>query len=260
MSVFENRVALITGAGSGIGRQLARRLSAEGARIAAVDLRPDGLASLGAELPGKPFAGEVADVTDLAAMRDAVPRLETQLGPIDILIANAGIGKETSALNFRAEDITAQINVNLIGAANSVDAVLPGMRRRHSGQLVVLSSLASYRGLPRMAGYCASKAGVSALFESLRVELEPIGIGVTIICPGWIRTALTTNIDVPQPYMMDVDYAAARMVEAIRRRRHRLVFPPHAAWQVRLLRLLPAGLSDWIVRGKFAKLLQRGKQ
>jgi NAD(P)-dependent dehydrogenase (short-subunit alcohol dehydrogenase family) len=257
MSTFENRVALITGAGSGIGRVLARILAQEGARIAAIDRMPEGLASLGAELQGKPFAGEVADVTDLAGMRQAAARLEAALGPTDLMIANAGIGKETSALNFKAEDVASQVNVNLVGVANSVDAVLAGMRQRGRGQLVVLSSLASYRGLPMMAGYCASKAGVSALFESLRVELEPIGIGVTIVCPGWIRTALTTNIAVPQPYMMDVDYAARRIVEAIRQRRRRLVFPPHAAWQVRLLRWLPAGISDWLIRRKFEGLLKR---
>src|SRR5947199_122165 len=142
--------------------------------------------------------------------RRAATRLESEIGPTDVLIACAGIGKETSALNFRAEDIAAQVNVNLIGVANSIDAVLAGMRQRRSGHLVVLSSLASYRGLPMMAGYCASKAGVSALFESLRVELEPLGLHVTIICPGWIRTPLTTSIDVPQPYMMEVEFAVAQ--------------------------------------------------
>src|SRR5262249_50285247 len=84
-------------------------------------------------------------------------------------------------------------------------------------------------GLPMMAGYCASKAGVSALFEALRVELTPLGIDVTIVCPGWIRTPLTSNIAVPQPYMMEVDYAAARILAAIRQRRTYLVFPPQAA-------------------------------
>jgi len=257
MSDFDQRVVLITGAGSGIGRQLARVLSGEGARIAAVDRSSDGLASLAQELAGKPLACEVADVTDLGAMRQAAARLEAQLGPTDILIASAGIGRQTSALEFNAEDVNAQIHVNLIGVANSVDAVLPGMRQRRQGHLVVLSSLASYRGLPRMAGYCASKAGVSALFESLRVELEPLGLHVTIICPGWIRTPLTTSIDVPQPYMMEVEFAVARMVEAIRRKRRRLVFPPNAAWQVRVLRWLPPGVSDWLVRRKFAKLQKR---
>lgn len=257
MSAFENRVALITGAGNGIGRQLALLLAKEGVKIAAVDRLPEGLASLGAELQGKPFASEIADVTDLAGMRQAAMRLEAALGPVDLLIANAGIGKETSALNFKAEDIAAQINVNLIGVANSVDAVLAGMRQRGRGHLVVLSSLASYRGLPMMAGYCASKAGVSSLFESLRIELEPLGIAVTIICPGWIRTALTTNIDVPQPYMMEVEYASKRIMEAIRKKQRRLVFPPYAAWQVRILRWLPAGIGDWVIRRKFEGLKKR---
>jgi short-subunit dehydrogenase len=105
-----------------------------------------------------------------------------------------------------------------------------------------------------MAGYCASKAGVSALFESLRVELAPLGIDVSIICPGWIRTPLTTNIAVPHPYMMEVDFAVARIIKAIRRKKHYLIFPPSAAWQVRLLRWLPGRLSDWLIRRKFAQL------
>ena len=170
-----------------------------------------------------------------------------------------GIGKATSALDFKAEDVAAQIEVNLIGVANSVDAVLAGMIQRRRGHLAVLSSLASYRGLPMMAGYCASKAGVSALFDTLRVELTPLGIAVTTICPGWIRTPLTTNIDVPQPYMMEVDNAVAHMVKALRQRKPYIAFPPRAAWQVRFLRWLPCGLSDWLVRRKFAQLMQPEK-
>ncbi len=259
-TAFNERVVLITGAGNGIGRRLATLLSAQGARIAAIDRSAEGLKSLAEELAGKPVACEVADVTDLNALRQAATKLEAQLGPTDLLIANAGIGKETSALDFKAEDVAAQINVNLIGVANSVDAVLAGMRSRRRGHLVVLSSLASYRGLPLMAGYCASKAGVSALFESLRVELEPLGLNVTIVCPGWIRTDLTTDIAVPQPYMMELDYAAGRIIEAIRRRRRRLVFPRQAAWQVRLLRWLPSGVSDWIIRRKFEQMRKHEPQ
>src|SRR5262249_41052010 len=130
MPPFTDRVALITGAASGIGRQLALQLAAEGARVAALDLQADGLEKLAAELPGKPFARAVADVTDLAGMRQAVRDLEGQLGPTDLLIASAGIGCQTSALDFRAEDLNAQIQVNLIGVVNSIDAVLPGMRER----------------------------------------------------------------------------------------------------------------------------------
>src|SRR5262245_32283204 len=219
MPPFSDRVALITGAASGIGRQLALQLAAEGARVAALDLQADGLEKLAGELAGKPFARAVADVTDLAAVRRAVADLEGQLGPTDLLIASAGIGRETPALTFRAEDLNAQIQVNLLGVVNSIDAVLPGMRARGRGHLVALSSLASYRGLPKMAGYCASKAGLNALLDALRVELRPLGIAVTTLCPGWVRTPLTATIRLPEGYMMEVDEAARRMLKAIRRRK-----------------------------------------
>src|SRR5712672_1390967 len=127
MSSFANQVVLITGAGSGIGRQLALTLAAQGAAIAAVDLNPESLAVLAAELPKTPFASAVGDVTDRASLQAAVDQVQQRLGAIDVLIANAGIGLETSALNFRAADVEAQIRVNLIGVANSVEAVLPGM-------------------------------------------------------------------------------------------------------------------------------------
>src|SRR5215831_16422336 len=102
MSTFANQIVFITGAGSGLGRQLALTLAEEGAAIVAVDLKPDPLAALAADLGGRPFAWAVADVTDLPALRAAVNDLEQRQGPIDLLIANAGIGRETSALNFHA--------------------------------------------------------------------------------------------------------------------------------------------------------------
>jgi len=188
----------------------------------------------------------ITSVTDREALHKAVAQVVQRLGPVDLLIANAGIGIETSALAFRAADIEAQVRVNLIGVANSVEAVLPGMLERKRGHLVVISSLASYRGLPKMLGYCASKAGVRSLFDGLRVELTPLGIDCTTICPGWIRTPLTANIDVPQPFLMEVDYAVRKIVEAIRRKRAFYAFPAPAARRVRLLSWLPARLSDWM--------------
>jgi short-subunit dehydrogenase len=187
-----------------------------------------------------------------------VADLEVRLGPTDVLIASAGIGRETSALDFHAEDIRAHLLVNLIGVSNSIDAVLPGMRRRGRGHLVALSSLASYRGLPRMAGYCASKAGLNALLDALRAELGPVGITVTTICPGWVRTPLTAPINLPPRDMMEVEEAARRIVAAIRRRRPFLAFPAGAAWQVRLLCWLPRRLSDWLTRRYLARADRRG--
>jgi NAD(P)-dependent dehydrogenase (short-subunit alcohol dehydrogenase family) len=246
-TAFANQVVFITGAGSGLGRQLALTLAREGAAIVAVDLNPDGLELLGKELAGKPYAWTIADVTDVNAMRAAVKELEQRQGPVDILIANAGIGRDTCALSLRAEDVEAQVKVNLIGVANSIDAVLPSMLARNRGHLVGISSLASYRGLPKMAGYCAAKAGVNSLLEAFRVELRPRGIHVTIICPGWIRTPLTAHIGVPQPYIMNVDYAAERIADAIRRKQEFFAFPGPGVRRVRLLKWLPSRLSDWLL-------------
>lgn len=254
---FANRITLITGAGSGLGRQLARTLSTEGAIIAAVDLKPDGLESLATELDGKRIAWAVGDVTERASLRAAVEQLQQRLGPIDLLIANAGIGRETTAVGFRAEDVEAQIRVNLIGVANSIEMVLPGMIERKGGHLVAISSMASYRGLPRMAGYCASKSGVNGLMEGLRMELRPFNVQTTIICPGWIRTPLTADIDVPKPYLMEVEYAAKRIVEAIRRKEEFRAFPWSGYWRVALLKWLPTGLSDWMAERALRQLSRK---
>lgn len=257
MPSFADRVALITGAGNGIGRQLAVLLAAEGARVAAVDRDEEALGKLMAELQGNQAASAQVDVTNLAGMRTAVEQLESKLGPVDVLIGSAGIGCETSGLAFRAEDVARQIEVNLIGVANSIDAVLPGMLRRRQGHLAAISSLASYRGLPRMLGYCASKAGLNALLDGLRVELRPHGIAVTTVCPGWVRTGLTANIRMPRLDMMEVEFAARAILQALRARRAFCAFPAGAKWSVRLLRHVPLPLSDWLTQRVFQRYARK---
>lgn len=248
MHSFADQVALITGAASGIGRQLARLLSQEGARIAALDLSAEGLAALEAEMKnaGGRCAVAAADVTDAQAVRAAVARLEGQVGPTDLLIASAGVGRETTADAFSAEIFAQTIAVNLVGVSNSIAAVLPGMRERRRGHLAVLSSLASYHGMPRMAAYCASKAGVNALMDALRVELRSSGIVCTTLCPGWIRTPMTAALNLPGIRMLEVEDAARRILTALHRRRAFVAFPAGNVWQLRLLRYLPLPVADWL--------------
>lgn len=254
MSFFSGRVVLITGAGSGLGREMAMALAREGAAVAAVDIQAEGLESLRSVMPeSRRFASAVADVCDRAALQAAVAQLGASLGTIDVAIANAGIGFETSGLAFQAEDIERHVHVNLIGVANTVGAVLPGMLEQQTGHLVAISSVASFRGLPRMLGYCASKAGVNALMEGLRAELAPRGIRVTTVCPGWIRTPLTAGLDIPPSELMEPDEAARRILNAIRQCKAFEVFPRRAAWQARLLTCLPRRLSDRIV----ARLMEK---
>ncbi len=240
--------ALITGGGSGIGRQLALDLAAEGWAVGLIDQNAEGLAEAAGQLAGHRCAWAAADVTDSAQLSRAVAEIEGKVGATDLLIACAGIGIETSALAISAADIERVIRVNLIGVSNSVAAVLPGMLARRRGHIVGLSSLASYRGMPRMIGYCASKAGVNALLESIRVEVQPLGVHVTTICPGWIRTPMTDPFDVPERQKMEVADASRHIRDAIRRRRPFLAFPAGDARRLALLRWLPPGLSDRLLR------------
>lgn len=242
-------VALITGAGSGIGRELARSLAVEGMAIGGIDRKPDGLAALESELAnqGRAMAWEIADVSDGLQVREKAGNLEERLGPIDLLIASAGVGLETSALCLQVEDLQAVIGVNLLGVANSIAAVLPGMLKRRRGHIVAISSLASFRGVPKMLAYCASKAGVNALMDGLRVEVRGHNIAATTVCPGWVRTPMTVNIQGPMSGMMSVEEAARRILWAIRRRKAFYAFPPALAWRLRVLGWLPRNVSDWLI-------------
>ena len=247
-------IALITGAGSGIGRALAKLLASEGCAIAAVDLREEGLRSLADELAAKSFAWACADVTDATRLQEATRELEAKLGPIDLLVANAGIAAMTSALDYNAEEMANIINVNLIGVSNSIAAVLPGMIERRRGHLVAISSAASYRGLPGMLGYCASKSGVNAIMDGMRIELRPLGIHVTTICPGWIKTAMTDKIQGKLDGLVDVEDAVQEIAHAIRAKKVFYTFPRQMRWSMGILTLLPRAWQDWYIKRKLGRL------
>ena len=250
MSYWPNKVVLITGASSGIGRGLAIALGTRGAKLGLVARRAETLGELVAEietLGGKALASP-ADVQSENSMRAAADKLRAEFGPVDVLIANAGIGPTRDAAKFNAEEVANVMNVNVIGASNSVAAVLPEMIARGQGQLVAISSLAAYRGVPKSAAYCASKAAVSSFFESLRLDLEPRGVDVTIIHPGFIKTPLTAGRGAPMPFLMELDDAVNKMVRAIERRRKRYSFPWQLATIVRAGMIMPIWMYDRISR------------
>ena len=241
---------MITGASSGIGRGLAVELARGGAKVGLVARRAEVVQEVVREIDGvgSQAIALPADVQDADSLSAAANKLHSKFGPVDILIANAGIGPTRDAADISAAEIAGVINVNVIGAANSVAAVIPGMVARGSGQLVVISSLAAYRGLPKSAAYCASKAAVSAFFESLRLDLEPRGIDVTIIHPGFIKTPLTAGRDAQMPFLMELDYAVKKMARAIEKRRKRYSFPWQLATIVRAGMIMPIWMYDHISR------------
>lgn len=247
---WSNKVVMITGASSGIGRALAMVLAARGAKVGLVARRADTLGEIVKEIEsnGGNALALPADVQDDKVVSAAAGHLREHFGPIDVLIANAGVGGTTDATHLQPSDVSPVININVIGAANSVAAVIPEMIARGQGHLVVISSLAAYRGLPKSAAYCASKAAVSAFFESLRLDLEPNGIDVTIIHPGFIKTPLTAGRDAKMPFLMELDDAIEKIVGAIEKRKKSYAFPWQLASIVRAGMIMPYWMYDWIAR------------
>jgi short-subunit dehydrogenase len=248
LNFWANKVVLITGASSGIGRALALESARRGATLGLVARRKEVLDEIVGEIGSSSdnVLAISADVQDRESMRAAAVELNTKFGRVDVLIANAGIGVSNAGAELDAAKVANVINVNVIGAANSAAAVLPEMVARGSGQLVVISSLAAYRGLPKSAAYCASKAAVSAMFESLRLDVKPRGIDVTIIHPGFIRTPLTAGRHAKLPWLLEVEDAANKILRAIEARKKSYAFPWQLATIVRAGMVMPTFMYDWI--------------
>lgn len=246
-SFWNTKVVLLTGASSGIGEGIAIAIAAKGARVGLLARRRDLLESLAkrcVEAGGEAVALE-ADVTDAAAIGAAADDLRGKFGPIDILIANAGIGgNNAETRDLAPEAVKKVIGINLLGAANAVHAVLPGMLERGSGQLVAISSLAGFRGVPKSAAYSASKAGMTAFFESVRLDVQHRGIDVTIIQPGFIKTPLTSGRESRMPFIMELDDSIPHFLKAIERKKKFSAFPWQLAAVVRLGKIMPAFVYD----------------
>jgi short-subunit dehydrogenase len=245
-------VTFITGASSGIGRSLARRIAFTGDVVIAVARRQPLLDSLVNEIAhaGGHALAISCDVTDRASVFAAVRQTEASVGSIDRLIANAGGGEPTCVEAFTAAQIERVYALNVGGTANCLEAILPGMLARRSGHIVAVSSLAAYRGVPSGAAYSAAKAALVNMLESLRIDLRSWGVDVTILFPGFVRTKATQK---KKPFQIDVENATLRMCRAIVARRRRYAFPLSLALLAKLGQLLPAALYDRLLAGRGRK-------
>ncbi len=239
-------VALVTGASSGIGRSLAVRLTQEGYAVGLAARRTDRLEEVAGDIKDYDGVASVhgCDVADPAQVRSAVAACRLALGPVDLLVANAGVGDHTPVETLDSEEVHQILKVNFMGAVHAVDAVLPEMLRRRSGHLAAVGSLAGFNGLPGRAAYCASKGAMINFFESIRMDLRPRGIAVTVINPGFVRTEMTRDDGRARPFLMDLDAASDRIVRAILSRRRSVAFPWQLASVATLARSFPRALYD----------------
>ena len=233
------RVAVVTGASSGIGRALALELARDGYDVGLTARRRDRLESLAAAVRAAGARAEcaAADAARRGETHRALRTLAERLGPVDLLVANAGVALGTDALAPDAEALEAEFRVNVLGAFHAIEAVIPSMRERRAGHVVAVSSLAGYRGLPGAAGYCATKAALTRLIEGLRPDWALAGIRATIVHPGYVRSEMTDRNRFRMPFLMDTDPAARLIARAIRRRKKVCEFP----WRTSIL-------VRWVVR------------
>ena len=252
MSFWSNKVVLLTGASSGIGEALACAMAERGAIVGLLARREELLKPIAEKI--KTNGGKAryfaCDVTDKNRLFDAAENLHSEFGKVDIMIANAGIGgNNDETRKLEPEAVAKVINVNLLGAVNSVSAVLPDMLENGNGQLVAISSLAGIRGLPKSAAYCASKSGMTAFFESVRLDVQNRGVSVTIIQPGFIKTPLTSGRENKMPFIMELEDSIPLFLKAIEKKKKFASFPWQLATIVRMAKVFPTWLYDRIGGG-----------
>lgn len=240
---------VITGASSGIGLALARHYLARGASVTAIARRAELLAQLADEYPGRVYA-VVADVRDAAALQGAAGAIMVRHGAPDIVIANAGVSHGTLTDVAEDEEVFRDImDINVLGMVKTFQPFLGAMRKNGSGTLVGIASVAGFRGLPGSGAYSASKAAAIAYLESLRVELRGSGVRVVTICPGYIRTPMTSTNRFRMPFLMEADDAARRMAQAIARGSSFTVVP----WQMALVGKGLKWLPNWLYDSVFSR-------
>jgi NAD(P)-dependent dehydrogenase (short-subunit alcohol dehydrogenase family) len=190
MERIEGRTALVTGAASGMGLSIAEALVEAGARVVLADRDGVALEALAPRLSEAALV-QLLDVTDRSGWNRTKQLVESTFGPIEILINNAGIGTERKELcDLDPQDFDRQIAVMLTGVYNGIHELGPGMRDRGEGHILNTSSMTGLVAAPTMAAYSAAKYGVVGLSEALRAEMAPHGVGVSVLCPGLVRTNL----------------------------------------------------------------------
>ncbi len=238
---------LITGASSGLGEALALAYARPGATLflSGRDAQRLDETAAACRRQGAETHAKVISVTDATLMQDWIEHCD-ETHPLDLVIANAGISGGTSASDGRgeAETTRAIFATNIDGLANTVLPAIARMRPRRRGQIAIMASLAGFRGMPSAPAYCASKAAARVWGEGLRGQLAADNIGVSVICPGFVKSRITARNRFPMPFLMETKDAARLMQRGIAANRARIAYPWPMALSAWLLAALPPAWTD----------------
>jgi all-trans-retinol dehydrogenase (NAD+) len=250
VKTVKDKLVLITGAASGIGRLMALDFAGRGARVAVWDMNGEALKTLEAEARSRGvfITAMVCDVSDRNAVYRQAAALLGDLGPVDILINNAGVVSGFPLLETPDEKIIKTFSVNVLAVFWTCKAFLPVMIKRNTGHIVNIASAAGIIGVMGLADYSASKFAVFGFDEAVRMELRRLGSAVrtTVVCPFFIDTGMFHGVQTRFPLLLPIiksEYAARKIVAAVLKNRNRLIMPPFV-YLIYLLRLLPVAILD----------------
>jgi all-trans-retinol dehydrogenase (NAD+) len=250
MKPVKNKLVLVTGGAGGIGRLMALDFARRGARVAVWDVNEESLRALEAEaLKEELFIRTMAcDVSDRGAVYVQAGALTEELGPLDILINNAGVVSGKTLLETPDEKIIRTININVLSLFWTVKAFLPSMIERNTGHIVTIASAAGLVGVKGLGDYCASKFAAFGFDESLRMELRRLKsrVRTTVVCPFFIDTGMFTGVKTKFPLLLPIlkpAQAVGRIVKAVLKGRRRLIMP-RFVYALYLLRLMPVAVLD----------------
>ncbi len=262
MAYSTGKLAVITGAGSGIGRALAHQLNQAGCRLLLSDIDPDGLNETLSSLPRSdiPAKGQVLDVADKASVHQWADDIEAQHSYIDILINNAGVAMMASVENSQYEDIEWLMGINFWGVVYGTKAFLPLLRKSQQGHLVNVSSIFGIVGIPTQSAYNAAKFAVRGYTEALRHELRDSNVHICCVHPGGIKTNIArnsrskvsgtdrevSNANFEQLARTTADSAAHQIITGIEKRKVRLLIGADAKLLSLLSRLFPVNYARLI--------------
>lgn len=246
------RAILITGASSGIGAALAVHYAGPGVTLALHGRSAERLSAIAGacRARGAAVTEGIMDITDQQAVKGWIEATDART-PLDLVIANAGISGGTGGADGLepAAQVRRIFDTNLTGVLNTTDPILPRMIARRSGQIALMSSLASFSGWPGAPAYSASKGAVRLYGEALRGAMAKKGVRINVVCPGFIRTPMTEVNTYSMPFLMDADEAASRIARALEKNTGRIAFPWGTYLIAGFFGLLPHGLSMRLFAG-----------
>ncbi len=248
MNKKEYKTILITGASSGLGRELAIQYAKPGVTLYLTARNKTRLLEtvVSCETKGASVLSRDIDIKDKKALKNWILECD-RLKNIDLVIANAGISAGTFGGTEPDEQVYDIYETNIFGVLNTIEPIIPAMQERKSGQIALISSMSSFIGMASCPAYSSSKACITSYGEGLRGYLKYHGVGVSIVCPGFIKTPLTDKNQFVMPFIMPSEKAAKKIINGISKNKGMIAFPFIMYFALKILRLLPFSWTNYFL-------------